>query len=131
MVAIKDIRALARRIAAEFKPRRIILFGSYAYGEPTDDSDVDLLVIFRGRGTAIERSLEIRLRMHPGYPLDLLTRTTQEVRRRIAMEDWFMRDIVENGKVLYDAARQRVDRKGRRRLRGRTARASRAKVASA
>lgn len=129
MVAMKDIRAFSRRIAAEFKPRRIILFGSYAYGTPNKDSDVDILVIFAGRGTAADRALEIRMRMHPGYPLDLLTRTTEEVRQRVAMQDWFMQEIMEKGKVLYDAAHTRVDRKGGRRLRGRAARNARSKVA--
>ncbi len=103
MIAMKDIRAFARRIAKEFEPKRIILFGSYAYGKPTEDSDVDILVVFNGRGSARQKSLEIRLRMHPGYPLDLLTRTEQEVRQRLAMNDWFMQEIIEQGKVLYEA----------------------------
>jgi predicted nucleotidyltransferase len=114
MVAMRDIRKFARAIAREFKPRRIILFGSYAYGKPTRDSDVDFLIIFAGRGTAVDRSLEIRQRLHPGYPIDLITRTVDEVRRRVRLNDWFMRDAVEKGIVLYESDDTRVGRKGRR-----------------
>ena len=129
MVAMRDIRKFARAIAREFKPRRIILFGSYAYGKTTEDSDVDILVIFSGRGTAQDRALDIRMQLHAGFPLDLLTRTAQEVRHRISIEDWFMREIVEKGKVLYEALDSRVDRQGRGRLRGRQSRDARTKVA--
>ncbi len=45
MVAKREIRSLVSRIASEFRPERIILFGSYAYGKPNEDSDVDLLVL--------------------------------------------------------------------------------------
>ena len=131
MVPMRDIEAFALRIAAEYKPQRIILFGSYAYGQPTEDSDVDILAVFPGRGTAVDKALDIRVRMHPGYPLDLLTRTTEEVRRRLAMQDWFMREIVEQGKVLYDASRSRVDRQSGRRLRSRATRDARTKVSRA
>lgn len=103
MVAMRDIRSFARQIAREFRPERIILFGSRAYGRPSVDSDVDLLVVFPGDGTAVDRSLEIRRRLRPGFPLDLLTRTAGEVTRRIALNDWFLRDALEEGEVLYEA----------------------------
>ena len=103
MVAMKDIRGLSRRIARQFRPRRIILFGSYAEGRATPDSDVDLLVVLPHRGKAVEKSVEIRLATRPPFPMDLLVRTPQEIRRRLAMGDTFMRDIVEKGKVLYEA----------------------------
>jgi predicted nucleotidyltransferase len=102
MVAMKDIRNLSRRIARQFRPRRIVLFGSYAEGQAGPDSDVDLLVVLPHKGDAVEKSVEIRLATRPPFPLDLLVRTPQEVRRRLAMGDTFMRDIVENGKVLYE-----------------------------
>ena len=103
MVAMRDIRAFARRIAEEFKPRRIILFGSYAYGKPTVDSDVDILVVMRSNGHPVDQSLDIRSRFHPGFPLDLLVYSPDELRRRMAREDFFLREITERGKVLYDA----------------------------
>lgn len=126
MVAMRDIRRLAQTIAREFEPQRIILFGSHAYGRPTGDSDVDLLVIMPGRGSAIDKSLEIRRRIRPGFPLDLLTRTSSEVARRVTMNDWFMREILEKGRTLYEADDARVGRKGRGRLLRRVPRAARA-----
>ncbi|MCH8053155.1 MAG: nucleotidyltransferase domain-containing protein, partial [Planctomycetes bacterium] len=95
MVAMKDIRAFARRIAEEFAPKQIILFGSYAYGTPTADSDVDLLVILAGRGSKADKSLEIRTRLDPRFPLDLLTRSAGEVAKRIAWNDWFLQEVME------------------------------------
>jgi len=103
MVAMKDIRNFSRRVARQFRPRRIILFGSYAEGQATPDSDVDLLVILPHKGKAVEKSVAIRLATRPPFPLDLLVRTPQEVRKRLAMGDTFIRDILEKGKVLYEA----------------------------
>jgi predicted nucleotidyltransferase len=102
MVAMREIRSLSRRIARQFRPRRIVLFGSYAEGRAGPDSDVDLLVVLPHKGHAVEKSVEIRLATRPPFPLDLLVRTPQEVRRRLAMGDTFMRDIVQKGKVLYE-----------------------------
>ncbi len=112
MIAIKDIRAFARRIAEEFKPKRIILFGSYAYGRPTEDSDVDLLIIFAGRGSKADRSLDIRTRLDPRFPLDLLSRSAGEVAKRIAWNDWFLMEVMEKGKVLYESGNARMDQEG-------------------
>lgn len=103
MVAMKHIRAFARRIAKEFKPKRIILFGSYAYGKPTRDSDVDLLIVMPYSGRPTDVSLSIRNRMHPGFPIDLFVYAPDELRRRIAMKDIFLSEIVRNGKVLHES----------------------------
>ncbi len=125
MVALRDIRAFARRVAGEFKPRRIILFGSYAYGTPTEDSDVDLMVVFAGRASAADRALEIVHTVpHPGFALDLLTRSEGELRQRYKVEDWFIREIVDKGQVLYEARNTRVGRKGGSRSSNRQPRAS-------
>lgn len=118
-VSLNEIRAFARRIAEEFKPKRIILFGSYAYGKPTEDSDVDLLVIFSGRGSKADKSLEIRLRLSEPFPMDLLTRSTGEVVQRLKWNDWFLHEVMEKGKVLYESSDTRMDRKSRRGLRHR------------
>jgi len=103
MVAMREIRNLSRQIAGQFHPQRIILFGSFAEGRPTPDSDVDLLVVLPHKGKAVEKSVEIRLAVRPPFALDLLVRTPQEVHKRIAMGDNFIRDILEHGKVLYEA----------------------------
>ena len=103
MVAMKEIREFSRRIAREFRPERVVLFGSYATGGATEDSDVDLLVVLPHRGEAVHKSVEIRLKLRPHFPLDILVRTPEKVRQRLAMGDTFMRDILQKGKVLYEA----------------------------
>jgi uncharacterized protein len=103
MVAMRAIETLSQDIAREFKPVRIVLFGSYAAGHPTADSDVDLLVVLPHEGKAVQKSVEIRLKLRPTFPLDILVRTPEAVRARLAMGDTFMRDILEKGRVLYEA----------------------------
>lgn len=90
-------------MAREFRPRRIVLFGSYAHGRPTHDSDVDLLVVLPFRGDPVDKSVEIRMRVKPPFPMDLLVRTPKKVRERLAMGDTFMRDILQEDRVLYEA----------------------------
>lgn len=103
MVEMEKIRRLSERIAREFQPDQIILFGSYAYGRPTIDSDVDLLVVMSFKGKPARKALEIINRVDPRFPVDLLVRTPEQVRRRIADNDFFMREIFERGYTLYEA----------------------------
>jgi len=103
MVTKKQIRDFSRRMAEEFKPERIVLFGSYARGEPTPDSDVDLLVVMNHRGRPADQSVEIRLRLRPRFPLDLLVRSPKTVQKRLALGDSFLKEILEKGQVLYEA----------------------------
>jgi predicted nucleotidyltransferase len=103
MVVQKDITDLTERIVREFHPERIILFGSYAYGDPTDASDVDLLVILPFEGSGIRKAVEILSRVSPRFPVDLLVRTTEQVRERLTWNDFFLREIMEKGKVLYES----------------------------
>jgi uncharacterized protein len=104
MVTMKQIERLGRDIGREFHPNRVILFGSYAHGKPTADSDVDLLVVLPLEGKPVEKSVEIRMKLRPEFPVDLLVRTPEKVQERLAMGDCFMQEIVERGKVLYEAA---------------------------
>ncbi len=104
MVSRRAIKQFSDEIARRFKPETIILFGSYAYGRPTPDSDVDLLVVMphdRRQGRMALRILEAM--DHP-FPLDLLVRTPAEVRRRLRWGDCFLQEVVSKGKVLYEAA---------------------------
>jgi predicted nucleotidyltransferase len=98
-----QIEAFGREIASEFRPERIVLFGSHARGTPCPDSDVDLLVVMPFEGPAVNRSVEIRMRLRPPFPVDLLVRTPEKVRERLAMGDDFMREIIVEGKLLYEA----------------------------
>ena len=103
MVAMNRIEEFGRRIGHEFGAERVILFGSYAQGAVTDDSDVDLLVIVPFEGRNVDKSVEIRMKLRPRFPVDLLVRTPEKVRQRIEMGDGFMREILQEGKVLYEA----------------------------
>ena len=103
MVTRRQIRAYAAEIGREFRPRRIILFGSYAYGKPTRDSDVDLLVIMPHKGRGADKATEIRLRVRAPFPMDLMVRSPQRIRQRLAWGDCFIQEIMEKGAVLYEA----------------------------
>lgn len=103
MVKMEKIRRLSERIAQEFQPDQIILFGSYAHGSPTIDSDVDLLVVMPFKGKSARKALEIINKVDPRFPVDLLVRTPEQVRKRIADNDFFMREIFERGHILYEA----------------------------
>src|SRR2546430_2406921 len=94
MIAIESIQEVCDRIAAEFHPERIILFGSYAYGTPAADSDVDLLVILPFRGRGASKSVEMLNRVKPTFPVDLLVRTPEEVKQRLAWNDYFLREVI-------------------------------------
>ena len=105
------IRRLAREIASRFRPERIMLFGSYAYGRPSPDSDVDLLVVMPTRNE-IDQAVRIRRKFDAPFPVDLIVRTPQGLARRLKWGDWFLREIVGQGKVLYAQAHRRVGAKG-------------------
>jgi uncharacterized protein len=106
----KQIQEYSDRIAAAFKPERIILFGSYAYGTPTPDSDVDLLVVMPFEGDSVRKASEIRHTVRAGFPVDLLVRTSEQVKQRLEWNDWFIHEIFQKGKVVYAAAHNGVDR---------------------
>ena len=101
MIDAAQIRQVSEEIARRFQPQRILLFGSYAYGTPTEDSDVDLLVIMPFEGKAVKKSIEIDLAVHRGFPVDLIAITPQRLRERLDMEDFFLREVTEKGQVLY------------------------------
>jgi predicted nucleotidyltransferase len=104
LVSLRAIKRFARQIAEKFQPEKIILFGSYAYGEPNADSDVDLLVIMAGRNQ-LDQAGKIYLALEPPFPMDLIVRTPTKLKRRLKNGDLFHTHIVTNGKVLYEAAR--------------------------
>lgn len=102
MVEAGNIRELGRRIAGEFDPERIILFGSYAYGTASADSDVDLLVVLDFQGKGFRKSLEILNRVNPAFAVDLLVRRPADTARRYAEGDPLIREALDRGTVLYE-----------------------------
>jgi predicted nucleotidyltransferase len=100
------IRQVASRIASRVKPLRIVLFGSYAYGKPHRDSDLDLLVILRQNPANRLEGYRIVNRAVGSHrwPIDILVRGREEVESRLNIGDSFMMEILDRGKVLYESA---------------------------
>jgi predicted nucleotidyltransferase len=97
--AIDDV---ARQIAEKFKPIKIILFGSYAYGTPRRESDVDLLVVMETSIKEIQQEILILKSVEHRFGLDILVKTPNTFNERIKMGDTFLREIARKGKVLYE-----------------------------
>ena len=98
-----QIKNICRRIAEEFQPEKIILFGSYAYGKPRPDSDVDILVIMAFDGGYFHQAAKIRQRLDSPVPMDLLVRTPEQIQYRLEIGDSFIQEILEQGRVMYEA----------------------------
>jgi predicted nucleotidyltransferase len=122
-VPMRLIRRYARAIAEEFQPDKIILFGSYAWGTPHEDSDVDLLVVMPARNQH-DQAVRILWQLAAPFPIDLIVRTPHQMRWRLAEGESFTTTIVSKGKVLYEKNDQGVGQEGRAGLRARQARQS-------
>jgi predicted nucleotidyltransferase len=106
-IPMRVIRQYARAVAERFRPDKIILFGSHAYGTPNADSDVDLLVIMPARNQG-SKAGRIRWEVQAPFPMDLIVRTPEALRWRLEEGDSFLREIVSRGKVLHEKPDQGV-----------------------
>ena len=97
--AINDV---VRQIVEKFKPDKIVLFGSYAYGKPKRESDVDLLVVIDSTLKESLLSKSIRRSIIYHFGLDLVVKTPESLANRIEMGDFFLMEILKKGKVLYE-----------------------------
>ena len=104
MIRRRDIKEWCETVVREFQPDRIILFGSYAHGTPTEDSDVDVLVVMRlGRGQCdVRQAAAIRDRVRMPFPMDVIVRSPQEIARRLAQGDGFVADVLRRGRLMYE-----------------------------
>lgn len=98
------IEDIVHQIVRQFHPQRIILFGSYAYGQPRQESDVDLLVVMDTLLTETEQAVRICQGIEYHFGLDLIVRTPAALTRRLALGDPFLREVISRGKVLYERA---------------------------
>ena len=103
MIEMQKVYELCDQVVQRFHPQKVILFGSYAYGTPTEDSDVDMLVIMPFEGRVAKQAVEILIATNPHFPIDLLVRTPEQVKTRVEMGDFFIREITNKGRVLYDS----------------------------
>lgn len=102
----QTLTEIVRRLVAEYQPEKIILFGSYAYGEPNEDSDLDLLIIKETQERLITRIFtvhELLTDIHPSIGLEPLVLTPAEVEQRLRIGDQFVGEVLERGKLLYAA----------------------------
>ncbi|MFN3762772.1 MAG: nucleotidyltransferase family protein [Anaerolineae bacterium] len=107
-LSLAEIQRVVREIAEKFRPRRVILFGSHAYGTPDPDSDVDLLIEMETSLRSVEQAVAIRQAVDFPFPTDLLVRTPQQIAERLQMGDPFFLEILSRGKVLYEAEHERM-----------------------
>ncbi|MBI2299501.1 MAG: nucleotidyltransferase domain-containing protein [Armatimonadetes bacterium] len=103
-----EIEAVGRQIGEEHQAEQVILFGSHARGTAGPDSDVDLLVVLPYKGSRARQAATIRFNLRPGFPIDLLVRTPDEVRQRVALGDPFVIEVLTQGRLLYGSADSRV-----------------------
>jgi predicted nucleotidyltransferase len=103
VVQIGDINAWCGKVVREFRPERIVLFGSFAAGTPTDDSDVDVLIVMplaRGRRD-VRMAAAIRERVRVSFPMDVPVRSPQQITKRLVDGDEFIAGILREGRLLY------------------------------
>jgi predicted nucleotidyltransferase len=108
MISRAEIQAFVDQVVGRFRPLRVILFGSYANGHPTEDSDVDLMVVMPHRGPSAKTATRIRLACPRDFPMDLLVRSPAELRRRLRIGDSFMCEIASTGIVLHESPNARM-----------------------
>ncbi len=103
IIAFTDIQKFAADVAREFLPEKVILFGSYASGSAGVESDVDLLVVMPEDVSGARVAVEIITRLKPTLPIELIVRSSRQIKERLALNDFFLREIMATGKELYAA----------------------------
>jgi len=102
-VTEERLREVVQRIVEAFNPERIIMFGSYARGEPTPHSDVDLLIVMEAGERPARRSARVaHVLLDVPFPIDILVRTPAELQHRLRIGDYFIQEILEQGQMLYE-----------------------------
>ena len=112
-IPMRVIRRFAREVAERFESDKIILFGSFAYGTPNADSDVDILVVMPARNQ-LDQVDKIRQAVSAPFPMDLIVRTPHSMKWRLAEGESFLTEITTKGKVLCEKDDGRVSEKGRK-----------------
>ena len=107
VITQRQIETYAEDVARQFRPLKIVLFGSYAYGNPTEDSDVDLMVVMPKDPSGVrnrDKAIAIDSAIPAAFPLDLLVRNPEDIAWRLEEGDCFLQDVFSKGRVLYEAS---------------------------
>ncbi len=118
MAPLEKIRSVVGQIVAQFRPRKVILFGSHARGNPDPDSDVDLLVLLDTSENPLRAAGRISAAVDHPFPLDILVMTPQRLAEYLDEGAFFFRRVLTEGVVLYEEDNDRVGRAGGRKLEG-------------
>jgi len=104
MITQKQIEKILKIIVDKYKPEKVILFGSYAYGYPSKDSDLDLLVVKDSHLPRYKRAREIRKYLWgiTDIPKDIIVYTQKEIDDWAEVKEAFITTIVKKGKILYE-----------------------------
>lgn len=102
-VPMKAIQQVVQQIVQKFHPKKVILFGSHAYGKPHTESDVDLLVIMETDVTGAQQAVQILRSIDLNFGVDLIVYTPQRFAQRLEWGDSFLREIQSRGRVLYES----------------------------
>ena len=101
-----ELNNIVKRLIDAYQPEKIILFGSYAYGKPSADSDLDLLIVKQTAERFIDRWTNVRKIVSDpkrSIPFEPLVLTPRELEERLAIGDQFIEEIIRKGEVLYAA----------------------------
>lgn len=103
-VYLNQIQKAAEKLAYFLHPKKIVLFGSYAYGTPTNDSDVDLLIVVDDKENCKKIALKASELLYPRpFPTDIIVRSANEIKKDLKDFDPFLEEIFKRGKTLYEA----------------------------
>jgi len=101
-----ELDKIVSRLVDTYRPEKIILFGSYAYGKPNADSDLDLLIIKKSSERFIDRWVNVRRIVSDpkrSISFEPIVLTPDEVKERLAIGDQFIKEIITRGEILYAA----------------------------
>jgi len=107
-----EIRKVVEQIVQLFHPQKVILFGSYAHGNATSDSDADLLVVLETDQRPLRQAAGISSALEHRFPLDILVKTPEELAERLEEGDSFISEVLKEGKVLYEKTDGGMDQEG-------------------
>ena len=97
-----EIKSIMRKIVREYKPEKIILFGSFAYGKPRASSDIDMLIVKKTKKRRIDRIKDVLYMIDNNFPFEPIVYTPREINERLTLGDFFLQTVMQKCKILYE-----------------------------